>query len=367
MIEYELPLYELFTRLRQADVPLGVGEYALLLHALQRGFGGESKESLAQLCRMLWIKSDEDERLFKRHFAEVMANIPEGNETTSASQSSSLESGKRPFLTSSSASELTPTSHSSTESIENQMAKAVLHSASEDEIPYNRFIQSDEYFPVTRRQMKQSWRYLRRPTEEAGSPLELDVDATIDEIGRTGHLLHPVWRPRRTNRAELLLLIDQGGSMVPFHALSRRLAETALRGGRLGRAGIYYFHNCPTTHLYCTPARQDAKPVTDVLDSLYDERTGILIFSDGGAARRGFSQVRLDLTKKFLKQLTSRFRYVAWLNPTPRERWPGTIAGEIQQLVAMFDISRRGLDDAISLLRGYHASFAHVSRYRHGE
>ena len=54
----------------------------------------------------------------------------------------------------------------------------------------------------------------------------------------------------RVNKAELLLLIDQDGSMIPFHALSHRLAETALRGGLLGKAGIYYFHNCPIEHLY---------------------------------------------------------------------------------------------------------------------
>ena len=251
--------------------------------------------------------------------------------------------------------------------IEKQAAKAVLHSASEDEIPYNRFIRSDEYFPVTRRQMKQSWRYLRRPSKDPSPSLEIDVDATIEEIGRAGRLLNLVWLPRQQNRAELLLLVDQGGSMVPFHMLARRLAETAQRGGRLGKAGIYYFHNCPTTHLYRTPTYQDAKAIKDVLNSLSNERTAVLIFSDAGAARRGFNQTRLDLTKKFLDQLTNRFRYVAWLNPTPRSRWLGTTAGEIQELVPMFEINRRGLDDAISLLRGRPVAFIRSARYRHDE
>ena len=358
MIEYELPLYELFTRLRQADVPLGIDEYVLLLHALQRGFGGETKESLAQLCRMLWVKSEEDERLFKLHFEEVMTYISQESEVIPDKQFSKADASTTVAQTSTSEREVMSSLPASSVSIEQQTAKAVLHSVSEDEIPYNRFIHSDEYFPVTRRQMKQSWRYMRRPTREASSQLELDVDATINGIGRTGQLLAPVWRPRRMNHAEVLLLIDQGGSMVPFHALSRRLTETALRGGRLGRAGVYYFHNCPATHLYCTPTRQEARSVEDVLNSLNDERTGILIFSDGGAARRGFSQVRLDLTKKFIDRLNKRFRYIAWLNPTPRVRWANTTADEIQQVVAMFDISRRGLDDAISLLRGRSTSFA---------
>src|SRR2546421_13070007 len=125
-----------------------------------------------------------------------------------------------------------------------QLDKAVLKETREDEDSEQYyFLQTDEYFPTTRRQMKQSWRSLRRPMR-AGPPIELDVDATINEIGRTGYLLKPVLVPYRKNRAELLLLLDQGGSMVPFHMLSRRLTETALRGGRLGKANIYYFHNC---------------------------------------------------------------------------------------------------------------------------
>jgi uncharacterized protein len=361
--EYTLPLFELFTRLRQADVPLGIDEYTLLLRALQAGFGGETREELAQLCQMLWVKSDEDERLFRHHFKEVITSLPL-NTSPTEQETSSTESSS---ITTTSQSEVEQTA-SSTDAdmaIEKQAAKAVLHAVSEDEIPYNRFIRSDEYFPVTRRQMKQSWRYLRRPITESGSSLELDVPATINEVSRTGGLLQPIWLPRQKNRTELLLLIDHGGSMVPFHGLSRRLAETALHGGRLNTAGTYYFHNCPTTYLYSTPTYQGARSIKDVLDSLRDERTAILIFSDAGAARRGFSQTRLDVTKIFLDQLTKHFRYIAWLNPTPRSRWASTTAGIIQEQVAMFEFTRHGLDDAISLLRGRPTSFIRSKRYRH--
>lgn len=158
-VDDNLPLLDLFTRLREAGLPLGIGEYQLLLRALGGGFGVSDRADLKRLCQTLWIKSR-------------------------------------------------------------------------------------EYFPVTRRQMKQNWRYLRRPVRE-GIPTELDIEATVNQIGQQGVLLEPVLLPPRINQSELLLLIDQDGSMVPFHSLSRRLAETAVRGGRLGKAGIYYFHNCP--------------------------------------------------------------------------------------------------------------------------
>ncbi|MEH2424057.1 MAG: hypothetical protein V7K48_25065, partial [Nostoc sp.] len=69
----ELPLIELFTRLRQAGLPLGMNEYQLVLQALQSGFGLPNREALAQLCCTLWIKSAEDKLLFNYHFEEVMA------------------------------------------------------------------------------------------------------------------------------------------------------------------------------------------------------------------------------------------------------------------------------------------------------
>jgi uncharacterized protein with von Willebrand factor type A (vWA) domain len=165
--------------------------------------------------------------------------------------------------------------------------------------------------------------------------------------------------PRRTNRVELLLLLDQGGSMVPFHSLSRRLAETALRGGRLGKAGIYYFRNYPDEFLYQDPAHLEAEPIEDILGRLHYGRSCALIFSDAGSARGGYNQERADQTKAFLYELKQRVRYVAWLNPMPHARWRASTAGKIMQTVPMFDISRRGLDEAISVLRGRSISMRH--------
>jgi WD40 repeat protein/uncharacterized protein with von Willebrand factor type A (vWA) domain len=212
------------------------------------------------------------------------------------------------------------------------------------------FTESNEYFPITSRQMKQSWRYLRRFVRE-GPPIELDLEATVQQMSCQGMLLHPVMKPRRVNRNELLLLVDRDGSMAPFHALSERLAETAVVGGRLGKADIYYFHNCPSQHLYHDPYHQVAEPIDEILAKLHSEYTGILIFSDAGAARGAFSRERLDLTAEFLAQLQQKLRHIVWLNPLPRDRWTGS-AEEIAKIVPMFELSRSGLNQAIDVLRG---------------
>ncbi|MDF5718922.1 MAG: hypothetical protein PUP91_00220 [Rhizonema sp. PD37] len=238
-----------------------------------------------------------------------------------------------------------------------QVAQAVQQTTRiEKDIPENLFILIDEYFPVTERQMKQIWRYLRRPVRQ-GAPTVLDVEATVHQIGRQGILLKPVLVPRRVNQAELLLLIDQDGSMVPFGELSHRLAETALRGGLLGKAGIYYFHNCPIEYLYHDSNLVEAELVHDVVTNVCSQRTAVLIFSDAGAARGGNSEERYELTQQFLSQIKQRVRYIAWLNPLPRKRWTGTTAGDIARLVPMFEVSRRGLQDAIGVLRGRPTNF----------
>jgi uncharacterized protein with von Willebrand factor type A (vWA) domain/WD40 repeat protein len=211
-------------------------------------------------------------------------------------------------------------------------------------------IETDEYFPITQREMKQSWRYLRRMVRE-GSATELDLEGTVRQISQQGLMLNLVLRPPRVNRAELLLLIDREGSMVPFHVLSRRLEETALQGGRLAKVGVYHFHNCPDDHLYNDPSRTEAMPIEAVLNA-YSGVTGVLICSDAGSANGGFNPERVQLTEEFLERIKQRFRYVAWLNPMPIDRWQGTSAESIAKSVPMFEFSRQGLHQAIAILQG---------------
>lgn len=471
----DIPLLELFTRLRKAGLPLGIDEYQLVLQAMQAGFGIADKVALKRLCQTLWVKSAEDKRLFDYHFEQLIAadtvakvpkkskfdritdylavvgaliiavsiisllvniffpnrdldqknnsqtnQIPTPTSTTNQTQAPEI-TGVNPsptqqiqtnqnqnqiswseifqivliigFLSISGLSltafiykfylwvitlfykptvsednilpEAIPNAPSSvlpaqlTQAIEDevQVAQAVLQATSKNQsIPHNPFILTNEYFPVTERQMKQIWRYLRRPVRE-GAATELDVEATINQIAYQGLWSQPVLVPRRVNRAEMLLLIDQDGSMVPFHTLSHRLAATALRGGRLGKAGIYYFHNCPIDYLYRDPYHQQAVLVSHIINHVCSERTAVLIFSDAGAARGGWSEERYRLTEAFLDSLKQRVRYISWLNPMPRKRWLGTTAGEISLLVPMFEVSRRGLQDAIGVLRGRPTNF----------
>ena len=365
-VSTELPLIDLFTRLQEAGLPLGINEYFLVLRAFQKGFGVADQEALADLCRALWVKSKDEEHLFNYHFEQVMRIVPSTSNfsPTEAKQETSSSSPAPNVRQEVQNDELgaeelpapmpSPASSQELMEVEDeiQVAGAVqIATRSEGEVIINRFTQSDEYFPVTRRQMKQSWRHLRRMVRE-GPLVEIDIEATIACFSQQGIPSNPVLVPGRINRTKLLLLLDHKGSMVPFHALSQRLAETAQRGGRLGEAGVFYFHNCPTQYLYRDPSRQQAELVSKLLLKLRPDRSVVLIFSDGGAARGGFNPERLELTNQFLDRLKERVRYVTWLNPMAKERWTGTTAGEIAQRVPMFEMSRRGMERAIDVLRG---------------
>lgn len=229
-----------------------------------------------------------------------------------------------------------------------QVAKAIRQTDNSVEDTFH-IIAKD--LPVTYRQMKQGWRRLRRLVRE-GIPSELDLEATIHHIGRQGFLLNPVLTPRRINKIELLLLIDQDGSMVPFHHLSQALIETASQGGRFERVRVYYFHNCPDEYLYKDPFHVEAELIDDCLSQLPKTRVVCLTFSDAGAMRGGFNSRRRRLTKFFLKQLREYTRHIAWLNPVPHPRWKYTTAEEIANLVPMFGIDGQEFYRAIDTLRG---------------
>ena len=215
----------------------------------------------------------------------------------------------------------------------------------------NYFFRKETYFPITVRQMKQGWRYLRRSVRE-GPCVELDLISTIDQIGRQGFFLQPSLVPSRINQVELVLLTDQDGSMLPFQRLANRLADTAQRSGRFGKVTVYYFHNCPVEYIYQDSSLQEADSIDDLLKKTLSRKTVALIFSDAGAARGGLNSRRVKLTKQFLYQLQQKFRYIAWLNPMPCVRWAGTTAEEIAHLVPMFEVNRQGFQGAINTLRG---------------
>jgi hypothetical protein len=324
MAAAELPLGGLFIALRAHGLPLGIDDYLAALQALRAGFGVGTHQDLELLCLTLWAKSASDARLVRQLLAKQLRR-PAHDHYSSPPQGGGTPPPVAEVPPAVELSKVGPTPPPGPDLLDVrlaatedpvQVAQAIRQEVVDDD-PAGALarIVAGEYFPVTRRQMKQSWCRLRRPVRE-GPRVELDVAGTAVRAAYDGVLVEPLLVPRRTNVAQLVLLIDQDGSMVPFHALSRQLVETARRGGRLADTGTYYFHDCPLSHLYTDPARTQGRPVGEALTEA-GARAVVLVVSDAGAARGRLDLRRVESTERFLRRH-------AWLNPMPNERWAGT-------------------------------------------
>ncbi|NJP12494.1 MAG: VWA containing CoxE family protein, partial [Leptolyngbyaceae cyanobacterium RU_5_1] len=215
------------------------------------------------------------------------------------------------------------------------------------------------YFPASRRTMTYTWRYLRRPIADGPATL-LDVEATVEQAARQGFYLAPAYRRREVNHAHLLLLIDQEGSMIPFHRFTRDLVETAQdrQSSTIQQTDVYYFHNVPVETVYHDAHLTRPIALERVLAAC-DRDTSVLIVSDAGAARGYRRMERVRATTEFLVQLKQRTPLISWLNPMPVERWESTSAEIIAYLVRMYPMDTVGLRQAIDFARGRALSHLH--------
>lgn len=354
-------LRNLFTKLRQASLPLILDDYEDVLDILANpapvDFKLDSVASVIQLCRRLWVKSLEQDRIFKTCLEEVKPQ----SSITKLKRKKEVETGEKltspdsePKSTPSPTQTIQKPSQPETaiEPTEKTVIKAIARITKPDD-RYTRIKVGKTYLPVSRQQMQQNWLTLHFP-QFASTPTEIDIEATLRDVEKKGIFFDLVMVPTQKPSLELLLLIDRQGSMVPFHGLARQLVETAVQGGHLGKIDCYYFENYPDREFYRDPECWEGKQMGWVLSRLHPERTAVLIFSDAGAARGKFSLERLDATEEFLWQLKPRCRNIVWVNPLPKRRWQKTTAqyiAKLTHLVTMFECDRVGWEKAIAHLQ----------------
>ncbi len=366
--QLDLYLYELFSQLRKAGFPLGICDYNLLSDALSTDiYDPLEPESLKQLLKTIWVKTNSQRQQFEEIFDQLLPqNSPSVIKSSEPVKSDSFKSpeidqiptstpfvprtelkGKSFFFPATSQS----ASVSATENSDGD-AKAVRTSRQPDYLSFKRTKKTADYLPVTGEQMVQGWYNLKRSVC-TGTKLELDVAATIEQIKSQGKFVLPVLKPRRLKYSSLLLLIDQRGSMQPFHVLSRQLVATAQQTGCLSSQSCYYFHNYPNDDLYCDSQFNTEISVGEVLAGLSSQHTVVLIFSDAGAARRDYIPRRIRETQRFLKELKQQVKAIVWLNPVPKSAWEETTAEQINgfQNIQMFSADSKGFQAAIEVLK----------------
>ncbi len=199
------------------------------------------------------------------------------------------------------------------------------------------FLHTDEYFPVTRRQMVKGWQFLRLKEKSDGRE-GIDVPETIKQVAREGLFLNPVYKTGERNREDTLLIFaDYRGSMTPFHELTTRLIETAKGGGCHPRAPVYYFQNHPVGYVFRNNNMSGPVKIKEALMKTNRNFTLAVVISDAGAARGNTSperkKSRLEITSRFLEFLDESCAHTIWLNPMPIHRWKGNAAELISKKV----------------------------------
>jgi uncharacterized protein len=387
MSEFFLPLINLFTKLQRRNYPLGVSDYALVLEALSRGARVASREDLIFLCQSLWAKSSMEQheialelnRLLPKRLtvAELEALQAEerqkkedapldiqtekprpqdsSEESTGGRVSQSADQKKRDEQELMKEAARKETARKEAGGKEGLKAGAVVSALGQIEAE-EKIWSADARFdyigslPVTRRQMKRAWRYMRL-TKRIGTPVELDVEATVEHTYRLGVFEKTILMPRRANLAQLLILADEGGSMLPFRRVTEPLMESASQSG-LAKVSTFFFHDVINNTVYLDQSLTRSIEFERALNSA--KWTGILVVSDAGAARGNYDEARIIETEKLMQRLKQATANIAWLNPTPVSRWEGATAGELLSRCGamMFTLDRAGLDAAVDAARG---------------
>ena len=356
-------IFEVFEELRRQGLPLGLTEYLTLATAAEEGHGLESYAQFKRLCRLLWATSTDDYALIDQAFVTIVDPWLEKEPVVPDAQA---EAGSTPAHGARTGEQ---TKRDQMDSASKSQGKESLSKDSPSRQPrtfplggvqttsFNRsrrssarrFVMTPRW-PVPLRTLATTWRVLRQPRRQ-GPPVEWDVEGTLHQFAQTGLFLGPVFQAAKTNQAQLLLLIDQGGSMVPFSPLVSQIKDSLRLGGYRGRFTPWYFHDVPHPRVYARPMLVNGRLLPEVL-AQQPGGSHLVIVSDAGAACGTWESRRLEQTKQVLTQIIRRFPNPVWLNPMPKDRWPRTTAGALAKEIPMVSWTAKGFRDLVNHLRG---------------
>jgi uncharacterized protein with von Willebrand factor type A (vWA) domain len=217
----------------------------------------------------------------------------------------------------------------------------------------------DDQAALGSRAMKLALRKLRRFARQ-GEANELDVEGTIGATARNAGTLDLKLRPERRNAVKILLLLDIGGSMDDHIMASEELFSAAK--SEFKHLVHLYFHNCPYERFWKSNRRRQEQmiPTWEVLRT-YGPDWRVVFVGDASMAPYEIVEPggsvehwNEESGRVWMKRLTTHFRRVAWLNPTPQKHWGYTTSiGILQDAVEgrMFPLTLEGLDGMAKALR----------------
>ena len=207
------------------------------------------------------------------------------------------------------------------------------------------------------RQIKMALRGLRQ-LSRIGPEDELDLEKTIDATSKNAGEIEMVWTRSRKNAVKVLLLMDVGGSMVPFARLCSQLFSAAHSSTHFKDFQYFYFHNCIYDNLYQDIERQEAVSTDHLLRILEPDYKVALV----GDARMATQELMERCGALYyyerneipgiirLKQIAEHFSHCVWLNPEEPYYWNQPTILMVEKLFPMFELTLNGLGQAVKKL-----------------
>ncbi|MCD7863124.1 MAG: VWA containing CoxE family protein [Lachnospiraceae bacterium] len=215
---------------------------------------------------------------------------------------------------------------------------------------------------IDNRQFQMALRKLRQFSSKLDIPeTELDIDNTIDKTCNQGGVLHIVMKKPRKNAVKLLLLIDSGGTMIPYSSLLNEIFQSVHKANHYKDVKTYYFHNCIYSHLYKTPECENGDWIeTEWLFKNLDSDYKVIIVGDAAMAPEELYSTTGNYRGpngglsgwEWLILMTKHFKKLVWLNPkmAPGDAPWREAETAIKGLIPMYKLTVDGLNRAMTKL-----------------
>jgi hypothetical protein len=194
-----------------------------------------------------------------------------------------------------------------------------------------------------------------RHLQRLGLDEELDLEKTVAETCKNGGEIELIFRPPRKNNAKVLLLMDAGGSMLPYTSLVEQLFSAAHQTTHFKDFQYYYFHNCIYEQMYTDIGMNKKISTTTVLRTLEADYKVILVgdaymapeeLSEPGGAIYYYHNNETPGIE-WLRRVQTHFRSCIWLNPMPERHWDRPSIALIRTVFPMYELTLDGLDRGV--------------------
>lgn len=218
---------------------------------------------------------------------------------------------------------------------------------------------------VDNRQFMQALRKLRQFSTKLDIPkTELDINGTIDKTCNNGGMLEIVMEKPRKNAVKLLLLMDSGGTMIPYSSLMNELFQSVNKSNHYKDVKVYYFHNCIYSKLYNTPECENGDWIdTEWMFRNLDSDYKVIIVGDAAMAPEELYSDTGNYRGPngglpgwdWLLLMKRHYKKIVWMNP---KMAPGNAPWReaetaIKTIFPMYKLTVKGLNDAmVTLMSG---------------